>query len=249
MPAQLFCLLQARERLRRIRPTPRRETPSARSRSSHDCNLPGNPVVNCGFETGDFTGWVTQDMAIPFFRLGVFAGGVSPGFGLFASSPTDGAFAAINGFDGDGPGTIVYAQDMTLPPSPMLEFDYRCGWDMTIGAAATQDRVFTVEVEPSGGGAAMQTDVILVAKAGSTTLDTGPLSAMVDLSAFGGQSVRLSFEWSVPEFYTGPAFFQLDNVQIMAGVPTMPAVAVATLAAVLLLLVSLCLLRRRRGPA
>ncbi len=129
-----------------------------------------------------------------------------------------------------------------------MEFDYRGGWDMMNFPGSTQNRVFSVEVEPAGGGPAMQTDVVLVAQAGTSQLDTGPASATVDLSAFGGQTVRVSFEWFVPEIYTGPAFFQLDNVQIMAGVPTMPAVAVAALAAVLLL-VSLFLLRRRRPPA
>lgn len=43
----------------------------------------------------------------------------------------------------------------------------------------------------------------------------------------------MSYEWLVPEGFTGPAFFQLDNVQIQAAAPALPAEALATLAAVL----------------
>ena len=34
----------------------------------------------------------------------------------------------------------------------------------------------------------------------------------MNLSDFAGQSVRVSFQWDVPQSYSGPAFFQLDNV-------------------------------------
>lgn len=45
-------------------------------KSAHDCTTAaGNLVTNCSFETGDFTGWVTKDMAIPFAPLGVYPAG------------------------------------------------------------------------------------------------------------------------------------------------------------------------------
>lgn len=211
--------------------------------SMHDCNDANNPLVNCGFETGDFTGWVTQDLTDPFFPLQVDTAGVSPGFGFFSSAPTEGVFAALNGFDGNGPGTIIIAQDVTLPGGAAMEFDYRAAWDLA-SFGATQDRVFSVEVEPAGGGAALQTDVILIAQVGTINLDTGPLSAVVDLSAFGGQTVRVSFEWFVPEDFSGPAFAQLDNVLISPGVPAMPMPAYLALA-MALALGGAALLRRR----
>ena len=37
----------------------------------HDCNFPANPIINCGFESGDFTGWITEDLSAPFFPLQV----------------------------------------------------------------------------------------------------------------------------------------------------------------------------------
>jgi hypothetical protein len=185
--------------------------------SNHNCNTAGNPIANCGFETGDFTGWVVNDIAAPFFPLQVGGAGISPGFGLFTSQPTEGSWAALHGFDAGSPGFIELAQDVNLPDSTEnLIFDYRAGWDMFNFPGSTQDRLFQVRIEPFGGGAAMQTTTILTAMAGTILTDTGSLSGTVDLSAYAGASVRISFRWIVPESSTGPAFFQLDNVLVEA---------------------------------
>ncbi|MFQ5649747.1 MAG: FlgD immunoglobulin-like domain containing protein [bacterium] len=167
---------------------------------------------NGSFETGDFSSWTTQDMSSPFFPLSVEGAGITPGFGFFSSEPTDGDFAAIHGFDGDGPGTIRIAQDVTVPPSALfLEFDYRAAWDLlTFGA--TQDRTFEVNIEPAGGGTPLHTELILTAVSGTQEMDTGPQTGVVDMSPFAGQDVRISFDWHIPETFSGPGFFQLDNV-------------------------------------
>lgn len=226
--------------------------------STHDCNDALNPLTNCGFESGDFTGWGTEDMGTPFFALGVAGGGNSPGFGLFTSAPTEGAFSAQHGFDGDGATGPVSAirvwQDVSLPPgSGDLIFDYRGGWDLTFGG--TIDRTFRVDVEPSGGGAALQSDTLLTAVQGATMLDTGPLEGIVDVSPFAGSDVRISFEWDIPEDFTGPGFFEVDNV-LVEVTPTatatieIPTVSGTGILAMILLLAaasSLVLARRRRA--
>ncbi len=173
-------------------------------------------VTNGSFEDGggSFTGWTVTDYTTPFFPVAVVPGGISPGFGFFSSAPTDGFFTAATGFDGGGPDTCTVAQDVTLGPcDTSLLFDWRGAYDMTFGAAA--DRMFHVDIEPSGGGAAMQSDLIFTGVAGMTVTDTGPMSASVDISAFAGTSVRISFEWDIPEAFTGPAFVTLDNVAIV----------------------------------
>ncbi len=185
--------------------------------STHDCNDVLNPITNCGFESGDFTGWGTEDAGTPFFAMAVAGGGISPGFGLFTSAPTEGAFSAQHGFDGDGATGPVSAirvwQDLSLPPgSGDLIFDYRGGWDLTFGGVI--DRTFRVDIEPIGGGAALQTDTILTALQGTTVLDTGSLEGLVDVSSHAGSDVRISFEWDIPEDFTGPGFFELDNVLV-----------------------------------
>ncbi len=179
-----------------------------------DCNNPSNPFLNCGFEMGNFTSWVTQDMTTPFFALQVGGAGITPGFGLFTSDPTEGTLAALHGFDGDGPGHIRVAQDIAVPGGGLLEFDYRGGWDLMTFCVGCVDRSFDVLVEPAGGGAPLATVHILTAVAGTFVPDTGDQVGQVNLGAFAGQTVRVAFDWFVPENLTGPAFFQLDNVRV-----------------------------------
>jgi IPTL-CTERM motif len=221
---------------------------------AQDCStVPANPIANCGFETGDFTGWVTQDFAVPFFALQVSGAGLSPGFGFFDSDPTQGVFAALNGFDGEGPGTIRIAQDVSLPTgSTELVFDYRCGWSM-LGFGATEDRTFEVNIEPSGGGAPLQTDLILTAQAGTQAVPDsgGNLTGIVDVSAFAGGPFRISFDWFVPQNFTGPAFCQLDNVSVTVSatpIPTLSEWGLIAMAGVLGI-VGLFAIRRRKLTA
>jgi hypothetical protein len=183
--------------------------------------------VNGSFETGDFTGWVTQDLDTPLMPLAVVPAGTDNGFASLSTTPTDGLLTAVTGFDGSGPGTIFLAQDVTVPTNrTTLLFDYAAGWDMSdFGAAA--DRPFSVIVEPEGGGSPLQTTLLQTATVGSFMDDTGLFTTGVDLSAFAGQTVRVKFAWDVPEDFTGPAICQLDNVRLAGR--KLPAADVASL--------------------
>jgi hypothetical protein len=178
--------------------------------------------VNASFESGDLTGWEVQDLEDPYTPLGVEDTGVELGFGTFAPAPTDGTLFAVTGFEGDGPGTIFLAQDVTVPAArSTLMFDYQAGWDLA-GLEAGEDRTFSVVIEPTSGGEPLQTTVIRTAVAGDVVDDTGLTTASVDLSAFAGQAVRVKFAWFVSEDESGPAAFLLDNVRF-AGKKPAPA--------------------------
>jgi len=183
-------------------------------------------MVNPSYETGDFTGWITQDLSAPFWALQVGGAGLSPGFGFFTSDPTDGTFAALSGWDGNGPGMIMIEQDIVLPTGiTTLEFDYRAAWDLlTYGAVL--DRTFTVEIQPFGGGAPLQSDLILNAAAGTLVTDTGDMVGSVDLTSFGGSAVRISFNLWVSEPSSGPAFFQLDNIRLSGSIIGVPITSI-----------------------
>ena len=169
---------------------------------------------DCSFENNG-AGWFSYDLTVPLFNLGVYGAGQSPGYGLFTSAPTQGTKAVLTGWDGNGPGDIILFQDVILQPkASRLEFDYRAGWDMFNFTGSTQHRLFSVQIQPSGGGAPLATTLVLLAAAGSMNLDTGNLLGSVDVSAHAGKSVRVLFIWRVPEFATGPAFFQLDNIRV-----------------------------------
>ena len=165
--------------------------------------------VNPSFETGDFTGWVTSDLAnsLPLSVFDSFPDLVNP---TPSWIPTDGGFAAFAGFDGESPGVISIAQDIVVPTgSTTVLFDYRASWNLF---ASTQDRLFNGVVQPSGGGSDLFTQTILTALS-QTANDTFYQTGSVDLSAYSGQAIRLSFQLVVPESLTGPAQFELDNVR------------------------------------
>ncbi len=186
-----------------------------------DCNKPGNPILDCGFETGAFgPNWVIADLATPFFPLAIAPTGTTPGFGFFTSAPTEGSLAALHGFDGVTPGAIRVAQDVPLPPNAtQVWFDYRAGWDMFNFPGSTLPRTFDVNIEPAGGGGNLQTTNVLVAPPATVNLDTGPLTGWVDVSAFAGTPIRISFDATVPESSTGPALMQLDNIEVKGPRP------------------------------
>ena len=66
-------------------------------------------LVNGGFETGDLSGWTTQDLAGAIFPWAASLDAVGQEF------PIEGDYLAMNGFDGDGPGEFTMYQDVTIP--------------------------------------------------------------------------------------------------------------------------------------
>ena len=206
---------------------------------------PLDPIVNGSFETGDLTGWTVKELtpaSNPSLPLSVRGAGVEypaasflawPYFivlDYFASAPTDGQYAALNDFNGDDPATNGLVnrrelyQDVTLPASTTtLEFDYRAAWEL-FRFNSTQPRTFSVEIQPAGGGTTLLTRTILTAPDDTYEEDTDNPSggvgdyppAVIDLSAFRSQSVRVKFVWNIPEPGTGFGFFQLDNIRLNA---------------------------------
>lgn len=173
-------------------------------------------IVNGSFETGDFTGWVVRDLLVTLVRLQVGESGFRPPFCCFTSAPTDESFATFHGFGGLA-GVIEVSQDTLIPAGfgGNLTFDWRAGWNMTTWCdSCTGTRTFNVVIKPAGGGAPLMTKTILSAAPQTQNQDTGPNSGTVDLSTFAGTPIRISFEWTVPETFTGPGFFQLDKVAL-----------------------------------
>jgi hypothetical protein len=176
--------------------------------------LPPPLITNGSFEAGPGQ-WILTDIFSPLIPLAVRATGYYPGFGFFTTTASDGNFCLTDGFDGNGPGRIRAAFDVVVPPSPVtLTFDYRLAWDMQNYDGSTKSRTFTVAIEPYGGGAGLQTNTIFTALAGTANYDTGNLTSSVDLSGFAGRAIRVSFDQNIPESFTGPGFFQLDNVRL-----------------------------------
>ena len=167
-------------------------------------------ITNAGFEAGNLSGWVALDIATPFEPIRTEMGGVVIGCcaGTLTTAPTEGIWTMVAGFDGGGPGTIRLAQDVTVSTCTILEFDYWVTWNN----GGTIDRTFTVNIEPAGGGAPLQSDLILTGAAG-TVGDSGIVNRSVDLRGFRNQTVQIAFELFIPQSFTGPGAFQLDNIR------------------------------------
>lgn len=179
---------------------------------SHSVEL----ITNGSFETGDFTGWETKDITSPFFTLNIRQAGTSPGFGSFTVAPTDGMFVASHGFDGGGPDTIEISQEVIIPNGfdASLTFDWRAGWDyFTFGAIS---RTFDLVIEDTNSDTIIFQQNLLTADyfVNQALLDTGPNSELIDLSSFAGNSIRIIFTAYIPQYFTGPAHMQLDNVSL-----------------------------------
>lgn len=186
--------------------------------ASNQCTGPNAfPIANAGFEAGNLSGWTTQDLSAPFDALRAELGGITIGCcgGSLVTAPTEGMWTMVTGFDGNGPGTIRIAQDVTVAEcSNAVAFDYHLAWDLMTFCSGCLNRTFTVLIEPPGGGAPLQTSLIFTMVAG-TTGDTGPIGGLVDVSAFRTQTVRIAFEWFVSEPSSGPAAFQMDNLRAL----------------------------------
>lgn len=178
-------------------------------------NLVYVPVKNDGFEAGNFKGWIDKDMFDPFCDLRIVQAGSNDCWGFFTYSPTEGFYALGNGFDGCGPDYISIKQEVKLPPGRnILRFDYRLGYDW-LGISRTKNRTFSVIIQLPEQKIAKKEVVFRTDINAASNMDTGNLTGDVELTDFSGQTVVLWFEWFIPECYTGPAQFQLDNIRIL----------------------------------
>ncbi len=183
-------------------------------------------LSNGNFATGDFTNWVTSAPA-GFFNINGDPNGaaqypppsvVGPGApgiaGLFSPGLSAGSYAVLEAFDGAGLGTVSIAHDVIIPTNSTdtLNIDYRAAWNTFL---ATQPRTFSVDIEPFGGGATLQSFTVQTAQPG-TSFDTGNQQFSVDLSSFAGQSVRISLDEYIPEKFTGPGQLEIDNVSLLS---------------------------------
>jgi hypothetical protein len=173
---------------------------------------------NCGFEDGDLSGWDVIDVSDPFLPVGAVMAGVTSYDGLFLSEPTEGVFALVHGFDGDGAtgangDAVEVGQEVHVSElGAQLEFDYRLGWDTTFGA--TKARLFRVRIDDPEGGPPLGVYMVDNVPPNNATPDAGARSASIDLSAFAGETVRIVLVFTIPEDFTGPGMAQVDNVRL-----------------------------------
>lgn len=162
----------------------------APANAADDCGVTGNIVTNCGFETGDFTGW-TQ-------------GGETLNTDVLAYSPHTGIYALRAGPTHEG----TLTQTLATASGQVYDLGIWLGLD---GSGTGAGDYVIVEVDPDGSGPAGY---------GSPPLVTvnGPASATYAQSTAtftaGGSEAFLRLR-----FYNLPAWWMIDDISVVAQVP------------------------------
>jgi hypothetical protein len=192
------------------------QSKSTRPGHSDHRGLAATEFSNGGFESGDFSGWAAGDNGLsplwPWSVCSPFACGF-----FFNNEPLEGAFNAVNGFDGSAGYEAFLFQDIEVPAqggsialADRIQFD-------SLGIASSQPRVYELQLRDSSDNVLEilhQEEIFLN---GQPYTDLGWRQRGFDVSAHAGETVRLHVSLSVPEDFTGPAQFEIDDVRLIAG--------------------------------
>jgi hypothetical protein len=194
---------------------------------------PVNLISNGGFEAGNFSSWsapvVGGGSCNQPFVVGSNGGasgcvGFAP-YGNFVN-PNSGGFAAYASFDGGGPITKTLTQTFAVPNSvtfAMLSFVDAFGFGS--GWIFPQSRIYSVEIL-NGSGASVATILSQSFTNQSGGIFQNWTSHMIDITAsllpLAGQNASLRFSLFIPQSFTGPGVYALDNVSLMADTAAVP---------------------------
>ena len=184
-------------------------------RSDHR-GLAATDFSNGGFEFADFSGWAVGDNGFsPLFPWTVcppFACGF-----FFNNEPVEGDFDAVNGFDGGAGYEAFLFQDVEVPDQGgSIAFADRIQFD-SLGLPSFQPRVYELQLRDTGDDLLEilhQEEIFLN---GQPYTDLGWRQRSFDVSAHAGETVRLYVRLFVPEDFTGPAQFEIDDVRLIPG--------------------------------
>ncbi|WP_461305341.1 HYR domain-containing protein, partial [Aureisphaera sp.] len=177
-------------------------------------------MTNGSFETADLSGWTAIDNPNPFLPWGAYESNDGAGF-FDPAFPTDGGWLAGNGFDGEA-GEAVIFQDVTVPAgiaSATLTWDENIDYDLASFCTGCQDRIYEVQVRDLSDNV-LEVLVQITATAGDLDSDNVWESQTADLSAYAGQDIRIAYWQNIPDDFSGPAKFALDNVSLSAASPS-----------------------------
>lgn len=183
-------------------------------------------VTNGGFETGDFTSWTavsnggSDGCGSNLWVVNNTGTHGCSNIGNIVAAPISGTYAAFNTFDGD---IVNYtlSQQITVPGSItaatlsfMNEFNMGYSGDL---------RTFNVGFYDEAGTTLLGN--VFTQQPGTNakqawTQQTVDVKAL--LTSHAGNTLTLRFTQIIPQSFTGPAGFGLDNVSLTADVSEVP---------------------------
>jgi len=196
-------------------------------------------LTNGGFETGTFSGWSATSTQQTSFQASlndgqnsqIVSGGGSGGpvwylrnqsanyFGT-PQTPITG-YSAFNGFDGDA-GIFSLRQAFSIAgpvASAILGFSFATQASYT-GAARTMD----ANILALNGSVAFNAFhyVLPFNNSSSWSVSNNAIDITAALKTLGTGTYYLAFEQTIPQSYTGPAAFAIDNVSLSATTSNVP---------------------------
>ena len=180
---------------------------------------PANELVfNGSFELG-FSGWFNDVVdGEPFIPWLIGSAGDGAGFGMQPVSPQEGSKVAWHGFDGSAGTRFQLGQIISIPAdasTATLRWRDRGQWNFFAPEPIQPRQALVVILEPNP-----PFNFLALADLRTTgTVPIGPVDwgwreATFDMSGFAGQDVLLFFQQSIPEDFTGPGQFEIDDVSM-----------------------------------
>lgn len=220
-------------------------------------------LVNGDFETGNFSGWTVGSSQSSPFTASIFSGASAVamndartadawairntpanyfGSGSFAGSPING-YSAFNGFDGSG-GNFYLQQSFTFNggnSDASLSFD----WGIQSQYSGTL-RSFSARLLDSNNALVSNLFSFSQPTGSYTTWAVTHTSVDLDaiLSPLAAGTYKLQFLFDIPQNYSGPAQFAIDNVALNVTTTAVPEPG--SLALVALGMGAAAVVRRRR---
>lgn len=180
-------------------------------------------VTNGGFETGNFSGWAvvsnggTGGCGSNVWVVNATGAQGCQANGTSVAAPISGRYAAFNTFDGTN-ADYYLSQTIALPGSinsATLSFmdEYHMSYSGTL-------RTFRVDLYDATNTSLLSNLYLETAGFNANVgWTTHNLDVSAALLAQAGNTVTLRFSEIVPEAYTGPAGFGIDNIELNANVP------------------------------
>ena len=170
-------------------------------------------LINGDFETGDFSGWTAGHNGLGPLTDWTVA---SAGGGYFSNTaPLGATYDAFNGLDGSAGLEFELYQDVALPAGAIFtlttnhHIQYN-GFDIS----SSLDRVFEISVRDTSDNVLEILYTENITLNGQPYTDLGWNNQSFDLSAYGGQTIRIHFREVIPESNTGPASIEFNSLSL-----------------------------------
>lgn len=190
-------------------------------------------ITNGGFETGNFTGWTAVNAAGSFRNWAVTGSGFGGNDGgAFVPVPNatnviSGSFNAWNGVTANANSPYTLTQQITIPIGVNVRMTWLDRYQMNHTQFCTTGcGTATYSVQILNTSDVLLQTLYIVNTPTNTNSNTGWVSHLANLTAYGGQTIRIRFRAINTVTLAGPGQLEIDAVSVQTLQPTAANVTV-----------------------